>query len=115
MKTIPFDYEKTCQIDSDTLKESQKKLVPEIERIYDTRTQGYENEYASVNIPSDENLIKTIHATVKAKKALHPTTLVVIGIGGSNLGTMAVLEALCGKFYNEHHDIKVYFVDTVDS
>ena len=115
MKTITFDYEKTCRIDDATLKEAQKKLEPEIERIYDTRTQGYENEYASVNLPSDENLIKTIHATVKAKKALKPTALIVIGIGGSNLGTLAILEALCGKFYNEHHDIKVYFVDTVDS
>ena len=115
MKTIIFDYEKTCLIDDNTLKDAQKKLEPEIERIYDARTSEYNNEYASVNLPSDENLIKKIHATVKAKKALQPTALVVIGIGGSNLGTIAVLEALCGKFYNDHHDIKVYFVDTVDS
>jgi len=115
MKTITLDYEKTCQVDADTLKESQKKLEPEIERIHQTRDDDYSTQYASINLPFDENLIKTICATVKSKKALQPTALVVIGIGGSNLGTLAVLEALCGKFYNDHHDIKVYFVDTVDS
>src|SRR5579872_717348 len=115
MKTITLDYEKTGGIDETTLKDAQKTLEPEIERIHQTRERAYSNEYASVNLPFDENLIKTIHATVKAKKALQPTALVVIGIGGSNLGTLAVLEALCGKFYNDHHDIKVYFVDTVDS
>ncbi|MGB8366767.1 MAG: hypothetical protein WCD44_00255, partial [Candidatus Babeliales bacterium] len=53
---------------------------------------------------------------VEEKRALQPTVLVVIGIGGSHLGTAAIHEALFGKFYNEQNPpIKVYFADTVDT
>ncbi|MFZ4461637.1 MAG: hypothetical protein ACOYN2_03785 [Patescibacteria group bacterium] len=40
--------------------------------------------------------------------------LVVIGIGGSNLGTIAVLDALQGKMRNSLGYTPVYFLDTVD-
>lgn len=115
MENIHFDHENSCQITNDTIEPLQEILQPEIERVFNSRTYGYDNNYASVNLPFDENLIKTINETVKSTKSLNPTTLVVIGIGGSNLGTIAVLEGLRGKFYNEHYDVSVYFVDTVDS
>lgn len=115
MKPIVFDYEQSCQVNKDTLDILEEKLQPEIEQIYNARTYDYDTAYASINLPFDEDLLKTICTNVKAKKALQPTTLVVIGIGGSNLGTIAVLEAIRGKFYNEHYDIDVYFVDTVDA
>lgn len=115
MKSIHFDYEQSCLVTKETLEPLQAKLQTEIEQIYGARDYHYDTPYASINLPFDEDLIKTIHAMVKTKKHLNPTTLVVIGIGGSNLGTIAVLEALRGKFYNEHHAIDVYFVDTVDA
>jgi len=115
MKSIHFDYENSCLVTHETLQSLQEKLQPEIERVDQARAHNYDSDYASINLPFDENLIKTIEATVKETKKHQPTTLVVIGIGGSNLGTMAVLEALRGKFYNEHHEVKVYFVDTVDT
>lgn len=115
MKSIHFDHENSCQVPQEALKPLQAKLQTEIERIYDARTYDYDTDYASINLPFDGELIKTVTTAVKAAKSLNPTTLVVIGIGGSNLGTIAVLEALRGKFYNEHYDIDVYFVDTVDT
>ncbi len=115
MKQIHFDYAQSCLVNKETLDQQQEKLQDEIEHISQARTYGYDNDYASVNLPYDEKLIATIQATVKETKRHQPTTLVAIGIGGSNLGTIAVLEALRGKFYNEHHEVKVYFVDTVDT
>jgi glucose-6-phosphate isomerase len=115
VEIIPFDYKDSCLISSDDLQNLQKVLLPEINRIQQARNTDYSTDYASVNLPFDAELLNTIFATVKEKKSLSPTSLVVIGIGGSNLGTIAVLEALRGKFYNEHHDVNVYFVDTVDS
>ena len=42
--------------------------------------------------------------------------LIVIGVGGSDLGTRAVHEALHGIYYNNHDpELQVYFVETVDS
>ncbi len=115
MKAIHFDYAQSCLVTKETLEPLQTQLQHEIERINQARTSNYDTDYASINLPFDENLIVTIQDTVKATKKHQPTTLVAIGIGGSNLGTIAVLEALRGKFYNEHHEVKVYFVDTVDT
>lgn len=115
VENISFDYKESCLVSNDELQELHKTLLPEIQRVHDARTTDYSTNYASINLPFDTELLKTITATVKEKKSLCPTTLVVIGIGGSNLGTIAVLEALRGKFYNEHYDINVYFVDTVDA
>jgi glucose-6-phosphate isomerase len=115
VKDISFDYKESCLIDADALQAMETILLPEIHRIYETRNNGYSTDYASINLPFDSELLKTIALTVKEKKSFCPTTLVVIGIGGSNLGTIAILEALRGKFYNEHHNINVYFVDTVDA
>jgi glucose-6-phosphate isomerase len=50
------------------------------------------------------------------KRTIQPTILVVIGIGGSHLGTQAVQEAVYGRFYNElQHPMRVYYADTVDT
>jgi glucose-6-phosphate isomerase len=47
---------------------------------------------------------------------LKPAYLIVIGIGGSNLGTIAVQEAMLGKLYNQlTASTKVLYADTVDS
>jgi glucose-6-phosphate isomerase len=115
MEMIPFDYKNSCLISQKELESLEATLGPEIIHVYNTRASGYTTPYGSINLPFDEDLLETVEATVKDKKALNPKTLVVIGIGGSNLGTIAVLEAIRGKFYNEHHEVSVYFVDTVDS
>lgn len=115
METLSFDYKDSCLVDTETLDIIHKKLLPEINRIHQARNTNYSTDYASINLPFDEELLTTIQATAKEKKSFSPTTLVVIGIGGSNLGTIAVLEALRGTFYNEQNDINVYFIDTVDS
>lgn len=115
MKTISFDYKNSCLVNNDDLQKERSTLLPEIEKISNSRTQGYATDYASINLSFDAALINDMNMIVREKKTFDPTTLVVIGIGGSNLGTIAVLEALRGKFYNEHYDINIYFVDTVDS
>ena len=114
METISFDIS-SCLVSTDDLQQQYTDLLPEIDRVSHARSTNYLTDYASINLPFDKELIKTIIATAKEKKSLNPTTLVIIGIGGSNLGTIAILEALRGKYYNEHCAINVYFVDTVDT
>ncbi len=116
MKKISFDYVATSLVTNDELLAAGEKLQEEIERIVTARNQGYETDYASINLPYDSELSNQIKKIVEEKKSLNPTALIVIGIGGSNLGTIAVHEAIYGKFYNEQKpDINVYFADTVDS
>ncbi len=116
MKTIKFQYEQTSLISDHELTEIGATLRPEIERLQEARTQGYATDYASINVVDDAAMHKQIKKAVQEKLALQPTVLVVVGIGGSHLGTAAVHEALFGKFYNEQNpSIKVYFADTVDT
>lgn len=115
MNSIHFDYKNNCQVTHEALEPLQKKLQAEIARIHNARDHNYNTAYASINLPFDTELVKTIKHVVKEKKCLQPTILIIIGIGGSNLGTIAALEALQGKFYNKYNDINVFFVDTIDS
>lgn len=61
-------------------------------------------------------LLEKVKVLVKEKLTLDPAYLIVAGIGGSNLGTIAVQEAVLGKLYNQLNPrIKILYVDTVDS
>jgi glucose-6-phosphate isomerase len=116
MKPFSFLYEKISLISHDILHIASKKLIPEIERIRDARAEHYNTPYAFINLPDDRALVQTVHELAEQKKMFRPTAVVVIGIGGSNLGAMAVHKALFGTLYNEYDPtIKVYFADTVDT
>lgn len=76
------------------------------------------NDYAepesSIRLPRDTALLKRIQ---KAEKRLHSPTLqyvIVIGIGGSNLGTQAIYEAIAGSMNLLVDRLpKLLFLDTV--
>jgi glucose-6-phosphate isomerase len=93
-----------------------KKLAPEIDRVKNALSQGYENQYASLSLLTDKGYLEKIEQIIALKKNLNPTMLIIVGIGGSNLGTMAIHQALYGPFYNETHpELKVYYADSTDA
>lgn len=78
--------------------------------------RAYQTDYASVCLPYDKTCLGSVKSLCEKKKKLNISTLFVIGIGGSNLSTMAVHKAIHGDFCNDKDlDIKVYFADTVDN
>ncbi|HEV2600938.1 MAG TPA: hypothetical protein VGT41_01440 [Candidatus Babeliales bacterium] len=92
-----------------------KRLQPEIERVNQACATGYESDYASINLPADAGALRAIHEVLTAKKKLRPTLLLLIGMGGSSLGTIALLSTLKGSFFNETSpDTQFYCADTVD-
>lgn len=116
MKSITVGYKESCGVDQVQLDEFSQQLKPEVERVKEAFSQEYKTEYASLNVPADHTMVKKVCEVVQAKKQLKPTTLVVIGIGGSNLGTKAVQEALLGRFYNEQQPATtIYYADTTDT
>ncbi len=71
--------------------------------------------YSFINTVNDEVMINQILTVAEEKKDLQPSLLFVIGIGGSNLGTLALQQALLGCYYNQLSDgLKIYYVDTLD-
>jgi len=108
MKEITFSTEHTG-IQLQELAPLQERLADEIGRISTAWGSGYDSEYASLTLPSDQDLISRVSRLAEDKKALDPAMVIVIGIGGSNLGTMALLQALgIGEGV-------AYFADTVDT
>jgi glucose-6-phosphate isomerase len=120
MKKINLDHQKTSLVTAQEFDSFAHELTPELKRINKILAQGYEaayeTAYASLNVPSDHAILESVQAVIESKKALEPSALVLVGIGGSNLGTIAVHEALNGLFYNEKNPtIKLYCADTVDT
>lgn len=92
-----------------------KQLNPYRERLREISTRhGYEKPESSLELPHDEKLLTQIQ---EAAKRFHSFTLqyvVVVGIGGSNLGTQAVYEAIAGSMNLLVDRLpKVIFLDTV--
>jgi len=93
-----------------------EKLKPEIRNLANSISKGYEDDNASINLPDDKDMLSKVKQITNEKWQLKPEYLIVIGIGGSNLGTIAVQEAVLGKLYNQQNPaMKVLYADTVDT
>ncbi|MFT4326301.1 MAG: hypothetical protein ACMXYK_02260 [Candidatus Woesearchaeota archaeon] len=90
-----------------TTKTIEKKAKDVLQTIRLASKKGYDTPYASLHAPFDTGSISLVKKVAQKYKGY---TVIVIGIGGSNLGTLALYEALRGKF---EHDI--LFLDTVDT
>ncbi len=114
MEGIKFGYGE-CGFSNGEILSAGKSLLPEIERMNAVAKSGnYQDHRSSINLPSDKGSIKCIADLAKKFKSVD--YIVVIGIGGSNLGTVAVFEAVYGKLYNQlPKKPKILFADTVDS
>ncbi len=103
-------------IDAQQLRQRIEDARPEMERMRTARKGGYDSSYASLNLPSDTRMLHNVKAVIAQQQHRKPVILVVIGIGGSCLGTIAVQEMLYGRRYNERNPaLRIYYVDTVDT
>lgn len=118
MEYFKFLYEKSggATYQELTALAEEKNIFEEVSFLKSILSQEYKTEYASVALPFDKQMLLSVLKLAKIKKNLNPRILVVVGIGGSNLGTKAVQEAILGRYYNASNPIlKIYFADTVDS
>ena len=95
-KPVTYASKKTSLVPSDRLIANLKTLEPEIAALNAARDRGYETPYASINCPTDAALRGRVIELVNTIKKHQPKMLIVIGIGGSNVGTLAVHQAVMG-------------------
>jgi glucose-6-phosphate isomerase len=115
MEGLGFSF-KDAMITEGDMKETVPILKKEIEQMKLASQSGYNDDRASINLPFDREAKEKVATLVTKKLELKSKYLIVIGIGGSNLGTMAVQEAVYGRSYNLlDPKIKVLFAETVDS
>lgn len=109
---INFSH-KNSLINKSKLNSTLKKLDPELNRLNKALKTEYEDDRASINLPIDKSMLKNIKANINKFK--NADYLIVAGIGGSNLGTIAIQEAVLGQLYNQFNPkTKVLYADTVD-
>ncbi|HII16908.1 TPA: hypothetical protein HA361_03265 [Candidatus Woesearchaeota archaeon] len=116
MKPISYLYGKAALLSSGRISSVLKRTAPETARLRKALLAGYEDDRASISLPGDEALLKRVGAFIGKKQKLDPAYIVVVGIGGSNLGTIAVQEAVFGKLCNHiTPKRRTLYADTVDS
>lgn len=116
MHALAYSYKNSCGMPEQDVLAQAAQLIPEIETCVQQSQLDYTTVYASLHLPDDKRTLHDLHRAIDLKKKMNPAILVVIGIGGSNLGTVALVQALRGHYYNEQDPTtKIYFVDTVDT
>jgi hypothetical protein len=115
VKDIEFSFG-DAMVPQHRILETAERLRPEIRNMADAISEGYEGDLASLCLPDDRLMLGKVRQVIGESLQLKPVYLVVLGIGGSNLGTIAVQEAVLGKLYNQlTASTKVLYADTVDS
>ena len=116
MNTITGTYPKIKKKYADKIHqlEEEQKRIKKIVQLKETK-KNYSTDYASINLPFDESILLDIKHVIAEKRKLSIESMIVIGIGGSNLGTIAIHQAINGLLYNEQQPpIKLYFADSID-
>ncbi len=88
---------------------SMHRVREELTHIVDALGNGYETPYGALNAISDAHALSSAHHLVEKLQKLNPHLLVLAGIGGSNMGTLALVHALGKK-----NAIDFLCADTID-
>ena len=110
MSTLQINYKKTCLLDLQALESLMVQLIPEINSIEQCTKNGYNTAYAAFALPDDAALRARIKAVAVLLLQSQPELIILVGIGGSSLGTLALVQALYGSYANT----QFYCADTLD-
>ncbi|MEK6956159.1 MAG: hypothetical protein AABW52_05845 [Nanoarchaeota archaeon] len=93
MNELIFRYENTCGVTKFDIARDSEIVSKTIDyMIGASKDDDYDSEFSSINLPFDrKNIIKIRKLARKYTKVSY---IIVVGIGGSNLGTVAVQEAI---------------------
>ncbi|MEO6509220.1 MAG: hypothetical protein ABIO02_04655 [Patescibacteria group bacterium] len=112
-----FSYKNSSRINPEHLSEVTARLTEYTEHLKNViSSQNYEHPESSINLPSDEELISTVTKMKDNKISSNLRYIIDIGIGGSNLGTKAIYDALYGYYdiLQPERFPKIIFLDTTE-
>jgi len=111
MQIFTLEY-KHALIKKDELQNTLVHLKSEQQKIAQARQHSYKTDYASLNLPFDVDIVTRCEDLAQQKRSLDPHLLVVVGIGGSNLGAKAVYQA--AQEIGHANELPVIWADTID-
>lgn len=116
MKNIELKYKNTALVADKEISSAAAELEAYIARLAEAANdEQYAFPESSINLPFDLKARKKIKEMAEQKKSGNLKYIIVAGIGGSNLGALAVYEALYGKIdaFLKNRYPKIIFADTV--
>jgi len=116
MQELEFSYQ-NARVSPDEIEKTVKRLNTYIEHMQSVAgSLAYDADEASINLPVDKEISSAVNALVKKLKTDKLAYVIVVGIGGSNLGTKAVYEGVFGRadVYDQSRKPKILFADTVN-
>ncbi len=115
-REIELAYLNTSGIGAPELEAGRVALKDYLKFLWDVaRADDYDEPESSINLPLDDKFKDFVVQKVQERKNKELQHIIIIGIGGSNLGTMALYRALRGRLgtYLKADAPKIVFVDTV--
>ncbi len=114
---MKFLYKDISLIENNQIEHTAQSLQSYVSHLNDVaKKNDYTDLECSINLPFDTELLKKVETLTSKKVTNKLKYLILIGIGGSNLGTKAIYDALFG-----HYDVlqparfpKIIFLDTQD-
>jgi glucose-6-phosphate isomerase len=112
LPALSFEH---AQLSDQELLSYEGRLENELAAMQQAAKGMYEDDHASMNLSLDSDHLRQVQKAAAKFKGV--SLVVVIGIGGSNLGTIAVQEAVLGKLHNLEPGKRprILYADTVDA
>ncbi len=117
MKHITLTYKETCQLSQKDIEATAQTLKPYIQELKDaSKVSQYDGKETSLHLPEDTHIAEVTCELAKAMVKSHLKYVFICGIGGSNLGPLALYEAMTGRYDLGTHIVpKIICLDTVSS
>lgn len=114
---MKFSYTSSTAVPSVAIEALTVEVAPYIDHLRKVAEAGdYQALESSVNVPQDEFMLRAVERAVDKFASGELRTIFVIGIGGSNLGTKAIYDAMAGARDLVPHQLpRLIFVDTTDA
>ncbi|MDP1709579.1 MAG: hypothetical protein Q8L21_01700, partial [Candidatus Komeilibacteria bacterium] len=107
---MKFNYKDTCGVKDSEISKSVKTLEPYLAELKTaSQDASYSTPESCLHLPFDDALLDQINQLVQKKKTEHVREVMVVGIGGSILGSQAVYSAL------RPEGVALSFYDTIDN
>lgn len=111
---IKFDFQ-NAQMEKSEVAAKAAQLKPYLDKLCQIRSGGYNYPESFINLPFDKDMIALSEKMAEEKGGKDLKYIVIVGIGGSNLGALALYEAIFGKLHIAKAGYpKILFLDTND-
>ncbi|MEK7576018.1 MAG: hypothetical protein AAB491_02985 [Patescibacteria group bacterium] len=114
---MKFNYKNSCQINEEEILKASERALPYLEHLRTVaQISSYDFPESSIILPFDGDVARDVLRIKDEKVGKDLKYIILIGIGGSNLGAKAVYDALHGYFDILEPDRypKIIFTDTND-